>query len=221
MKRQLEEKKNKNCTFIQKIKKINRSKSANRKTNYNKSAFLKEGLSNYFNRLDRAKKMKKGNLNKTPPPLERKRSISAQRNSRISQKSRNRKSKHDNSKYESRFRPMEMQKTEEDFYPSNKEKYFGSSKYHHEQASQYKEKNKKTNQYSEINDNVLKDLSKRDIMKEGSPPTSSYSSRAKNEPNVFAAHTKQLIQGLFSSNETGSLGLIGSKYIKQGNECNI
>lgn len=47
--------------------------------------------------------------------------------------------------------------------------------------------------------------------REGSPPSSSYSSQV-NGPKMFAAQTKQLIQGLFSSNETGSLALLGSNF---------
>jgi hypothetical protein len=153
--------------------------------------------------------MKKGVPNKKPPPLERHRDINRSKRSR-SQKKRQKKSfvksKHDDSKYESRFRPMQMQKTEEEFFNSNQEHLFGSSKFKEGQQNQHK-RNKTDN--SGIRNQVLTDLSRREIQ-EGSPP-SSYSTRI-HGPNMFAAQTKQLIQGLFSSNETGSLGLLGSKY---------
>ena len=189
MKRELEHKKNKQCTFVPKIRNYKKSRSANKKQ-YNASAFLKDGLSNYFQRIDRAKKMKKGNRRKTPPPLQAKRSPSKSSRRKI------RKSQQREEKYESRFRPMEMQKTDENFFESKHEELFGSS--------QVKLKDNRQ-PVSEIRNQVLLELSRR---AEGSP---GHSSRAKQE-HVFAAHTKQLMQGLFSSNETGSFGLLGSKY---------
>ena len=109
---------------------------------------------------------------------------------------------------------MHMQKTEEDFFNSNQEHIFGSSRFKESRGNQHK-RTKTDN--SEIRNQVLTDLSRRDI-RQGSPP-SSYSTRV-HEPKMFAAQTKQLIQGLFSSNETGSLGLLGSKF-GQGNGFEI
>jgi hypothetical protein len=209
MRRELEQKRNKNCTFVPKIKRFDRSKSANQKRDYNTSAFLKEGLNNYFQRIDRANKMKKGFHNNKPPPLERKVNLNKSRRTPSRNQKRKKsliKSKHDDSKYESRFKPMQMQKTEEEFFNSNQEQLFGSSKYKENNLNQH---SRTKTENSGIRNEVLQDLSRREIQ-EGSPP-SSYSTRI-HGPNMFAAQTKQLIQGLFSSNETGSLGLLGSKY---------
>ena len=208
IKRELEQKKHKQCTFAPQIKRSHRSKSRPRKKDFNTSAFIKNGLHNYFERVDRARKMKTGARKATPPPLERK---NGGRGGHLQNEKRRGKSKsrHDDSKYESRFRPMQMQKTEEDFFGSNPEQLFGSSR--HKESEIVRQHESRAIGNSSMNDRVLNDLSRRNMNREGSPPSSSYSSPL-NAPNMFAAQTKQLVQGLFSSNETGSLALLGSNF---------
>ena len=184
MKQELEQKINQNCTFAPKI--ISKSKNAIRKKKYNASAFMKEGLSDYFHRLERAKKMKgKNSRRRTPPPLQRE------------------------GKYESKLRPMQMQKTDQEFFNSSKEVIYG--------GNQSRNNNRVAMQSHALNNGsiqnkVLNDLSNQISLKEVSPPQSPHYSRTNQPPNTFAVHTKQLMQGLFSSNETGMVGLIGSSH---------
>ena len=204
MKRELDHKKNQNCTFAPQIIKKNKSKSAQRKKNYNTSAFLKEGLNNYFQRIDRAKKMKGKYHRHAPPPLERQQSPGHSKEaSQRKIKYPNHRSRHENSQYQSKLKkPMEMQKTEEDFFNS-------------EQVNESQREDPYTGcGRRDVQDQILKDLSGRDLVKGMSPPSSYSVQGGKDHSNAFAAHTKQLMLGLFSSNETGSLGLIGSKHPK-------
>lgn len=182
MKKELEIKNNEECTFAPKIKKKN--KSALQKNKFEKtSAFMKDGLSGYFDRINRAKNLNKNKREKTPPPP-----------LYIQQK-----------KYESKVKPsqMLMQKTEENFYDPSLESnqpIIKPNKYESKQVY--------------INNQILHDLSRNPSFPSGSPNLSMVSKRNQ-EPSAFDVTKNDIMQGLFSSNETGSLQVFNTSHEKR------
>ena len=232
MKKELNQKNNRNCTFIPKTSK---SKSAHKKSNYNASRFVKEGLSEYFQRIERAKKLKnKSPIKRNPPPLNPASQINSNMKSSRSNTSNpkyptKKNYHHESNKYESKVRNFEMQKTEEDIFKSNKHQLFGNvnSSRHNPDFQSHEipvlTNISSRNPYSQ--DRILQDLSKQTSIRGNSPPNSSgFASGDTREQNAFAVNTKQLIQGLFSSNETGaalgfgnrSKDMASDKYIQKG-----